>query len=131
MDKPDENKVNLTDVELNDIYGFVDNFNLSKPKKNIARDFSDGLLVAEIIKNFYPKLVELHNYPSTTSLNQKRINWATLNRKIFNRMNFQVYKNDIEDLVTKKPFAIERFLAILQVKIDKYLSNYKDDTTVN
>ena len=44
----------ITDEELNDIYGWVDTFTLSRPKKNIARDFSDGLLVAEIVKSNYP-----------------------------------------------------------------------------
>ena len=131
MNKPDEKTVNLTEAELNDIYGWVDLFTLSRPKKNIARDFSDGLLIAEIIKNHYQKLVELHNYPATTSQNQKRVNWATLNRKVFNRMKFQIYKNDIDDIINQKPYAIEKFLVILQVKIDKYSLHYKDDTTVH
>ena len=131
MNKPDEKKINLTEAELNDIYGWVDLFTLSRPKKNIARDFSDGLLIAEIIKKNYNKLVELHNYPATTSQNQKRVNWATLNRKVFNRMKFQIYKNDIDDIINQKPYAIEKFLVILQVKIDKYSLHYRDDTTVH
>jgi len=55
MDNPKDRKGNLTDEELNDIYAWVDNFNLSRPKKNIARDFSDGLLVAEMVKHNFPK----------------------------------------------------------------------------
>lgn len=81
------------------IYEWVDEVNLSRPKKNIARDFSDGgndqniclyflqkiylinnvVLVAELIKNFNSKLVELHNYPAAYSTNKKRYNWNTLN----------------------------------------------------
>lgn len=52
----------LTDQEINDIYTWVDTFNLSRPKKNIGRDFADGVLMAEIVHHFFPKLVELHNY---------------------------------------------------------------------
>ena len=52
----------LSEDELNQIYAWVDEIPLSRPKKNITRDFSDGVMVAEIIHNYYPKLVELHNY---------------------------------------------------------------------
>jgi len=52
----------LSEEELNSIYAWVDEIPLSRPKKNITRDFSDGVMVAEIIHNYYPKLVELHNY---------------------------------------------------------------------
>ena len=130
-DKVEVKKSALTDEELNDIYGWVDQFSLTRPKKNIARDFSDGLLVAEMVKGYYPKLVELHNFPSSHNVKQKTTNWGTLNRKVFNRMNFQVLKTDIDDIVNCKQYAVEKFLIILQVKIDKYKEMYKDDTTVN
>ena len=42
------NNDNLNDIML--IYEWVDSFNLSKAKKNISRDFSDGLLLAEMLK---------------------------------------------------------------------------------
>lgn len=108
----------------------MDIFNLSRPKKNIARDFSDGLLVAEMVKSFYPKLVELHNYPSSHNVKQKTTNWGTLNRKVFNRMNFQVLKIDIDDIVNCKQYAIEKLLVILQIKVEKYKESYREDTTV-
>ena len=40
----------------------VDTINLSRPKKHIARDFADGVLMAEVVHHYLPKLVELHNY---------------------------------------------------------------------
>ena len=52
----------LNEEELNNIYNWVDEIPLSRPKKNIARDFSDGVLMAEIVKHYYPTMVELHNY---------------------------------------------------------------------
>lgn len=57
MDAP-----SLTDQEVNDIYTWVDAIPLSRPKKNIGRDFADGVLMAEIVHHYFPKLVELHNY---------------------------------------------------------------------
>lgn len=57
MDAP-----SLTDQEVNDIYTWVDSIPLSRPKKNIGRDFADGVLMAEIVHHYFPKLVELHNY---------------------------------------------------------------------
>lgn len=58
----------LTEDELNEIYSWVDSIPLSRPKKNIARDFSDGVLVAEVVTHAIPRLVELHNYSAANSV---------------------------------------------------------------
>lgn len=71
----------LTEEELNEIYNWVDEIPLSRPKKNISRDFCDGVLVSEIVHHYYPKLVELHNYSSAHSTSGKLYNWNTLNCK--------------------------------------------------
>ena len=52
----------LTEEDLQMIYNWVDEIPLSRPKRSIARDFSDGVLVAEIVKHFIPKIVDMHNY---------------------------------------------------------------------
>jgi hypothetical protein len=105
----------ITEEELQDIYTWVDQIPLSRPKRNIARDFADGgngawcsgfvssqgrsrvvtrdsnsyycvlyrisaVLVSEITKHFFPRMVELHNYSSSHSVGQKLYNWNTLNR---------------------------------------------------
>ena len=64
----------LTEEELNEIYKWVDEIPLSRPKKIITRDFADGVLVAEIVKHYLPKIVELHNYSSAHSVKQKKYN---------------------------------------------------------
>ena len=69
--------------ELQLLYSWVDEIPLSRPKKNIARDFSDGVMMAEVVKHFFPKLVDLHNYSSTSSSKQKIYNWNTLDRKFY------------------------------------------------
>ena len=49
----------------------VDNIAFSRQKKNIGRDFSDALMMAELIYHYYPTKVELHNYPSTNTVTKK------------------------------------------------------------
>jgi hypothetical protein len=79
---------------------------LSRPKKNLNRDFSDGVLVAEILKQYYPTIVQLHNYQAANSSTGKYVNWKTLNcnydsylEKVFKKLNFQIHKNDIESVI--------------------------------
>jgi predicted Rdx family selenoprotein len=81
----------IDEEELQLVYQWVDSVPLSRPKKNISRDFSDAckylsrsqfvVLMAEIIHHFIPRLVDVHNYPGTGSLTQKEANWNTLNIK--------------------------------------------------
>ena len=49
-----DNQAILSEEELKEIYNWVDEVPLSRTKKNIARDFSDGLLTAEIIHYYLP-----------------------------------------------------------------------------
>jgi hypothetical protein len=72
----------LSEEELNFIYEFTDEFALSKSKRIFSRDFSDGILMSEIVKYFYPS-VELHNYLVLNSFSGKTYNWETLNRFFF------------------------------------------------
>ena len=67
----------LTEDELTEVYDWVDEFALTRPKRNIARDFSDAVLAAEIVHAFIPKLVEMHNYPGMNSRAKKIYNWNT------------------------------------------------------
>ena len=53
---------------MQEVYNWVDEIPLSRPKKNIARDFSDAVLVAETVKHFIPPIVDLHNYSNAHSV---------------------------------------------------------------
>ena len=107
----------LTEDDLHDLYLWVDDIPLSRPKRNIARDFADGVCVAEVVKHFFPKLVELHNYSSANSVSQKIANWNTLNTRVFQKLHFEVPKEEVRDIVAAVPGAIERFLRALRTKI--------------
>ncbi|CAD8091310.1 unnamed protein product [Paramecium sonneborni] len=113
----------LTDQEINDIYTWVDTFNLSRPKKNIGRDFADGVLMAEIVHHFFPKLVELHNYSQANSTQTKQYNWNTLNTKVLKKLGFQLSQKDIDSVIQVEEKAIERVLRLVQEKIKFYLEN--------
>ena len=73
----------MDEDELDDLYNWVDKFNLSRPKRNLARDFSDGLLVGEIINQRFPGMVELHNCVQSSNVQTKKSNWDTLNSTRF------------------------------------------------
>lgn len=73
---------------------------------------------------YFPRLVDLHNYPPANSATQKYNNWNTLNRtqsskleKALKKINFQISKNDIEHIITCTPDSIERMLRQLKLKI--------------
>lgn len=38
-------------------------------------------MLAEIVKHYHPRLVDLHNYVPTCNTDQKLSNWSTLNRQ--------------------------------------------------
>ena len=80
----------LNDKVLEDLYQWIDSLPLSRPKKRIERDFADGKLIAEIIHYYLPQLVDLHNYTSANSLDQKKLNWLTLNKKVLSNFGLDI-----------------------------------------
>jgi len=110
----------LTEEETNQIHLWIESITLSRPKRNIARDFNDGVLLAEIIATYIPNLVELHNYPAASSLKQKIYNYETLNSRVLKKLGYSIPKQIIEDIVNCKPGAIEVVLNTIQYKIAKY-----------
>lgn len=112
--------MNVSEEELNGLYTWVDEIPLSRPKRNIARDFSDGVLVAEIVQHFHPKLVDLHNYSGAHGVTQKMYNWTTLNQRVFKKLDFVLVKSECEAVVNCDPGAVERVLKLVKVKLEKY-----------
>lgn len=114
--------MDIAEEELQALYTWVDSIPLSRPKRNIARDFSDGVLMAEIINHFAPKLVDLHNYSSANSTQQKMYNWTTLNTRVLKRLGCVISKHDCEAISNCQPGAIERALKLVKVRVAKYQS---------
>lgn len=110
----------LDDEQLRAIYAWIDAIPLSRPKRNMARDFSDGVMMAEVISAYFPQLVELHNYTAANSVKQKMYNYDTLNQRVLKKLGFSIPKNVIEDIVNCKAGVIEGVLNTLQFKMAKY-----------
>ncbi|MGH0171268.1 UNVERIFIED_CONTAM: hypothetical protein FKN15_060716 [Acipenser sinensis] len=109
----------LDDDSLQELYSWVDKMPLSRPKRNVTRDFSDGVLAAEIVNFHFPKLVEMHNYVPASSTQQKVDNWSQLNRKVFNRLSFSVPEDQIRKITQCSPGVVEQVLSTLREKIEQ------------
>ncbi|KAM3672883.1 sperm flagellar protein 1 [Ammospiza maritima maritima] len=96
---------------------WLDTVPLSRPRRNIARDFSDGVLAAEVVKFFFPSLVELHSFVPTSSTAQKVANWGHLNRKVLSKLNLRLPEEMIQALVRSQPGTAEQLLQLLRDKI--------------
>ncbi|XP_023564842.1 sperm flagellar protein 1 [Octodon degus] len=103
---------------LRGLCAWLDRLPLSRPKRHLARDFSDGVLVAEIVKHFHPRLVDLHSYIPACNTDQKLSNWSLLNRKVFHKLHFCVSEADIHKVVASVPGAIEPILCALREKVE-------------
>ncbi|CAG7838254.1 unnamed protein product [Allacma fusca] len=99
------------------ILAWIDDQNFSRPKKHLHRDFADGVMMAELIHHFLPKIVELHNYIPANSFPTKKDNWNTLNRKVFPKLEFILSDALIEFLAMGRVGAIEVLLNYVYSKI--------------
>ncbi|KAL3669979.1 hypothetical protein V7S43_005350 [Phytophthora oleae] len=98
---------------MGSVYDWVDQFSFSRPMKNTARDFSDAVLLAEILAQLIPAWVQLHSsfiYPSAHRFQQKLSNWEALNRKVLTRLKCGISLKHQEDLANSVPGAIEMLL---------------------
>lgn len=110
----------LSDEQLRALYAWIDAIPLSRPKRNIQRDFSDGVLLAEVVAVYFPALVEIHNYGTANSVKQKMYNFETLNTRVLKKIGYNIPHSSIEDIVNCRPGAIESVLNALQLKMAKY-----------
>lgn len=75
--------------------------------------------MAEILKKYYPKYVQIQNYIPGNSLTAKIVNWTTLNRKVFPKINIKLKQDTIEQLAQSKSGVVEKVLFDLHSKIVK------------
>lgn len=90
------------------LYGWIDDVEeLSREKRNITRDFADGVMAAELIANFLPRIVELHNYQPSASRKGKTNNWNTINKKVLKKLKINIPANVIDAIVTGVSGVVE------------------------
>lgn len=106
----------MKEQELQEVYEMVDAINFSRAKKNINRDFADGLMMAELVHHYSPKIVSLHNYPPANSLTKKIENWTTLNAKVLKRLGISLTKQQIDDIANAVPNVIEQLLYLILIR---------------
>lgn len=106
------------DKQYEELYKWVEGHPTSRPKKNINRDFADAIPLVEILKVYYPKLVELHNYSPQNSHAQKLINWQTVNNKVLRKIKIHLCQKRIEQLAKAEPGVVENLLLEIKKKID-------------
>ena len=117
----------MSDEQLRSLYAWIDAIPLSRPKRNITRDFSDGVLIAEVIAAYFPQLVDLHNYSPASAIQQKTYNFETLNQKVLKRLGYQLTRTTIDNVVNGRPGAVEEVLNTLQFKMAKYKEKMGND----
>jgi hypothetical protein len=121
----------LSETELQELYGWIDTIPLSRRKKNLARDFSDGVLMAEVVANFFPRLVELHNYEQGLKIDTKIYNWKTLNNRVFKKLSYSLDQETMSGLANSVPGVIERVLIeirqVMMTKLDQEQNPFNDD----
>ena len=110
------------DKDTNAILEWVDSANLSRRKKNLTRHFSDGVLMAEVLKVHLPQLVDLHNYSTSSNTQQKRSNWILLNKKVLTKIGYEMTEDEIENIISYKANYIEGLLKSIYVLLKKFKS---------
>jgi hypothetical protein len=116
----------LTEEQLRALYAWIDAIPLSRPKKHIARDFADGVLLAEVVHAYFPHIVELHNYSQANSVKQKIYNLETLNQRTLRKLGYVIPRDVIEGVANSRPGVIESVLNGLQLKMAKYREKKAD-----
>ncbi|XP_009958581.1 PREDICTED: sperm flagellar protein 1, partial [Leptosomus discolor] len=76
-------------------------------------------LTAEVVKFFFPAMVQLHSYVPASSTPQKLANWGHLNRKVLSKLNFCVPEDVIRQVVRCRPGTVEQVLLLLRQKIEE------------
>lgn len=82
-------------------------------------------MFAELLKHLYPKLVDLHNYPSCNSFTLKLDNWITINRKILQKLDLNQSMDTLKQLSNSCTGIIEILLWQIKCKysLDKESQN--------
>ena len=91
---------------------------------------SDGVLVAEVVKHIFPKMVDVHNYSPANSTPQKMQNWLLLNRKVFRQLRFELSEDIVRQLSNAKQGLIERVLFMLRTRLERLLWEQQQQATI-
>ncbi len=118
-----------------EIYVWIDRLNLqSKPKKHFARDFSDGVLCAEILmkttcssssssfsrRSNAARMISMHNYAIKNSFKGKLENWELLNAKVLRspKIRCELTREEMSAVARSEKDAAERVLLKIKTAVE-------------
>lgn len=81
--------------------------------------------MSEVVHNFFPKMVDLHHYSKTNSVDKKKYNWKHLNQRVFKAMGFTIPETDIIAVCNCARGAIEDVLELVQHELAAYQERTK------
>ncbi|XP_021352534.1 uncharacterized protein LOC110449780 isoform X1 [Mizuhopecten yessoensis] len=112
----------VDETEIMSVIHWVETIPVSRDRRDLCKDFCDAVMMAEIIKHYFPKLVDLHNYNPASSTKQKLENWYLLNKRVLKRLGMDLSDDVIRALANGKRHVIDRILILLRMQIDNLLA---------
>jgi len=106
---------------IDEIHTWALRSNLSKEVHDFAREFSDGVLLAEIIAHFLPRYVALNTFTHVHSVALKKYNWESLQKVVFRHLNIKLTNEQIDRLANSEPYAIEQLMVMMRDRIEEAL----------
>lgn len=105
-----------------DILSWLDTIPLSRPILNFNIDFSDGILVAEIISFFFPEYVDMDMFfLNARNLSQRTKNWRILKSDLLPKLGLHAPGTVVHEITHGDHRVIELFLLYLREKIEEHL----------
>jgi len=119
----------LTDIDMDELKNWLVSKNVNIVK--LHRDFSDVKPMAMLIKQHFPKLVDLYNYPPRNSVQLKFSNWEAFNYKVLKKLGLVQNRKILEDISRSTPGAIETLLHKLHLRIKEKGDNDADSKSMD
>lgn len=122
---------NLNADELEAMRSWLTSYELPSLKncKKLNREFSDGFVLAELLKVEFPTLVENHNYSRCSSVQSKIDNWNMLQKRVLRKLNIHLKCDEIEKLAKADNGLIEAVLFRIMNQIQSVESDNQLERT--
>ncbi|ALC49844.1 CG12395, partial [Drosophila busckii] len=98
----------LSNDERAEVHKWLNSCNINRVR--LHREFSDVLPVAELMKQDYPRLIDLNNFPKRNSVQHKLTNWDTFNFRFLNKFNMVLHQHFMLQLARGMQGAAEVLL---------------------
>jgi hypothetical protein len=98
-------------------YNRLDRVPLSKPRNNVEKDFADGILAAEIVRFYYPDIVDFRMLRPALSVSERSEQWKLINSEIFANIGLTVPSHVLAQLSISKSGIAQSFLFNLRMSL--------------